>query len=335
MSLPTVVKTWMYNVNNLNPTQGITGGTDDGSLLWGIKNALSGFNPNGWFVTGSCDATGSGFQATGIDRWSSSSSLIWNAAGSAHSWIVMQQSGILPNFQVCLDLNHGPGTNGQDFMSVIVSPVSGFQGGSTTARPSASDEVVLRDGGNGAQAWNGRQNANYTARWHAMQSTDGQCTRVVVYVSNAATVFFAFEKPNNPVSGWPTPWVALYDAQPAGPGAVMTYANLLGAPSSTWCLRGRSNIAFSGSLSTEGTNAQALGQAFALPNEIDGQWPMTPVGVVTTQAGIRGRHCTLFDMWFGSTQVQDGMNYPDNQTRAFAQFGTLIFPWNGTKALTA
>jgi len=64
-----------------------------------------------------------------------------------------------------------------------------------------------------------------------------------------------------------------------------------------------------------------------MANEISGEWPMLPIGIAGVGAGARGRHGSIADLWIGSNGVASGDSYPVAQAD-FAQFGSLIVPWN-------
>src|SRR5947209_5087453 len=90
-ALPAPSLTWQQSLNNVQLASG-TALTDHRTILLGIKNALIGFGTNPCTVKGSCHSTVAGLDA--VDRWSAIANLVWAAAASAHSWIVLEQGGI-------------------------------------------------------------------------------------------------------------------------------------------------------------------------------------------------------------------------------------------------
>jgi hypothetical protein len=108
MTLPTLDKTggaaWQFNVNQDVGGYGVEH-EDCADLLYKIKQALTTFGSVPWTVWGSCDGAG-GFGNNDLnDRWTADSTytkLKWAASG-AHSWIVLEQSG-LGGAQLCIDL---------------------------------------------------------------------------------------------------------------------------------------------------------------------------------------------------------------------------------------
>ena len=319
MALPTLVRTWQTNCNNAQLALG-SALADNRGLLISIKNALLGFASNPWTVRYSCNSTTAGTAGDGVDRWgSTAANLVWNAAGSAHSWFVMQQSGVAAGFQVLWSLeNSSP--NGS-VMSVVVSPSAGFTGGTTTARPTATDEIVVLAA---AGVWGGAGTIDQSARWSVEQSTDGAGTRIIVCTAGATTTVALFEVPANVATGWSNPTAFSWLNSSGGLGGFQTYGSLktrVGA------------LAANLALACEGTAANVHGPADIafgnLANEVSGEWPMWPIGVDCNTVGARGRLATLVDLWYGSSNVTSGDSYPATGTTGqFAQFGNLIIPWN-------
>jgi hypothetical protein len=205
----------------------LTGGTSllcHQAVLWGIKDALTRLSSNPWTVVSSCDALST---SVGSDLWVDSLDLIWLAEGSAHSWIVLQQSNINAKFQVCLDLNstdiHGK------VMSIVVSPAAGFgvanggTAGTTLTRPTALDQHILLS----SATWLNGETEDATYVVTVLQSTDGQCTRVMSSGDGAGvcSMYMAFERPKDPITGWTNP--CIYAHISAGTASrVLTYTKL-------------------------------------------------------------------------------------------------------------
>lgn len=319
MSLPTLVRTWQTSCNNAQAALG-SALADNRGLLIAIKNQMLTFGTNPWTVRYSCNSTTAGTAGDGVDRWASTpANLVWQGAGSAHSWIVLQQSGIATGFQLLLSCE-GSSASGS-IMVIVVSPSAGFTGGTTTARPTATDEQVLVNG----VGWGGVGTVDQSARWSVEQSTDGAGTRIVTCAGGAVTGIAFFEQPANVVTGWSSPSVSLWVNGTGTLANFSTYGNSKGRIGATSANLG---------ISCEGTaGTAALGPADAvfgnIANEVSGEWPFWPLGIDCSTAGVRGRHGTLVDLWFGSSNVPSGDSYPATGTTGqFAQFGVLIIPWN-------
>ncbi len=318
MGLPTLVKTWQFAVNQTVAAQG-SGVATDQAILYAVKNILSGFGTLPWTVRGSSNSSAAAMDAT--DRWTSAAAVV--KAGGAHSWIVLRQTGIATNFELCLDCNSGAGGS----ITVVISPSAGFTGGSTTARPTATDEIVLIN----STTWCSGQDVQHQI--HAMQSTDGQCTRLQIWRggTNQCT-FWLFDKPNNPPAGWTNPSVSI--ALGTSSGIVSSYSNLQGSSN----FRGRGSATFN--MFATGENAQAVGNSIvaadaslglgSVPNDFDAAWPFYPIGIGSSQASHRGRHGSLFDLWWRPNAVNDADTFPNNAaTRQFVAMANLIHPWVG------
>ncbi len=333
MPVPSLNKTWQYtygggtsSLNRLRATSGVLL-TDMREAMFLIKTILIGFASNPWTVVSSSDSSTAGAG----DKWLTSSNLVWNTAGVAHSWIVLQQDGIQTGFQLCIDLTPSGGSQANFFASM-----AGFTGGSTTARPTATDENQL---GPTNTTWL-RTDAG-TVWLNVVQSSDGQCTRVFAF--NAAVgstlaapgAFWLLDRPQDPVTGWTNPYVGMVRGQAAGT-ALTTYNNLVNTAPSTNLLRGRhSTFNFDANFTTElyGTSTIYLGDRLQLPNDISGEYAIVPCGFASETASAVGRHGNLFDLWMGPANVHSGDTFPLSATRQFVKFGDLLLPWNSAEGL--
>ncbi|HSX21505.1 MAG TPA: hypothetical protein VLE97_01870 [Gaiellaceae bacterium] len=317
MALPTLTKTWQFNVNNAIVALG-SSLADNRRLLRSIKNAMVGFTTNPWTMRYSCDSVTAGTAGDGVDRWTADANLVWANAGSAHSWAVIRQTGIATNFELLLSCETAAGLG--QILTAYISFSAGFTGGTTTARPTATDEQVLISAAN----WSG-VSTDVASRWSVMQSTDGQCTRVIIASAGAATAYWLLEKPANPTTGWSNPSISLMIQN------VPVFSTLCAAASTAAKMRNGSttgNVVFL----CEGNNTNLIpaDTTFGtVANEIDSSWPMTPIAVASYTVGVRGRHGTLQDLWFGQASIATADTYPNDASNQFVQFGCLIFPWNG------
>jgi len=220
-------------------------------------------------------------------------------------------------------------------MTQAWSPASGFViGGALNARPTAADEIIL-----GSGTWLGGQASAYRARVHVMTSTDGRGTRVLVGVTtyNNASIclFWLFDQAKNPVTGWTNYNVALSTNNSVN-NPVTTHWNL----ANTARVRGvHGAIAMSMYMSNESTYRTSLGSKGVVriehlwaKNDFSGEWPLTTIGLTSQTGGATGRHGQLYDIWFGS-DLMSGKTYPNTLVRDFAQFHSIVLPWNGEGVL--
>lgn len=313
MALPVLDKTWQFDVNN-ELTSLANATHDNAQLLIGIKDALIGFALNPWTVVASSDSV----VANSSDNWSDpTTDLVWANSPTPHSWIQLRQEEIDTNFEILIECPAGY----QD-LTLVMSPKAGFTGGDVTTRPTASDEVILLND----TRWLDSA-VTFDARFHVIQSTDGECTRIVAYASTLTggpRLMWIFDRVKDPVSGWTTPAIGSADNSTVSG----RYALLYDIDDHT---HGYQNGPFDVYLTCESYKyvTGALGVILTGPNSIDGTYPMMGIGVHSETPGNRGRHGTIYDLWWGLQSVADLETY-GGESRTFAQFSDLIFPWNGT-----
>lgn len=318
MALPVVTKTWQFNVNNSIPAQGSNLLTMR-RVMRLLVNALVGFALAPWTVRGSSDSVAAAMDAT--NRWVADTNLVWAGAG-VHSWIVLRQTGISATFEVCIDLfSSTPGN-----ATILVSTV-GFTGGTTSARPTATDEVALITG----QQWCDNLDIGHVL--DVWQSTDGQCTRVAILSQSTNLVgFFLFDRPLDPVTGWTNPWVAT--VRGIASGACFTLATHYAQAA----CNGRRTTTMSLYLTAEAYNSSAVPLTTAIGNvvnEISNEWDLPAMGIVCITSGNRGRHGGLADIWWKPEGIAHGDTGPNDISRQFLALGGMFLPWNGTVAVLA
>jgi len=320
MALPTLSKTWQFNVNSASKVS-------YGQILFSIKDALVSFGSNPWTVVRSSN----GSVANDTDNWASAGNVVWSYSG--HSWIVLKQTGIATNFQILLETSYSSGGHAAN-MKFWASPSAGFSGGgwSTSVRPTATDEVDLTGTRQLAVS-----NYEVPGRVHVMMSTDGQCTRWVVCVNSKVPHLVAIDLPQAPISAWTDPWVGVITVQGYNTGATTdwpTYSKLNDSSIYTFGLIGGDTVNFY--LTSAMYGGGMVGQNITVPDDQTGEWPMAPIGLACQTTGHRGvRKGTLFDMWWASTAVNTGNTYPGDASNQFAQFGDIILPWSGSAPLIA
>jgi hypothetical protein len=339
MALPTLVKTWQYSANQ----RVVTGGdatNDYRRLLLAVKNILSGSGSNfsnPWKVAASSNSVTAGKDY--VDRWSTSGNLVWSTTpnGGAHSWIVLTQPQLGASCSLCIDCAAPGGAAAiEKQLGLFFSLSGGFTvGGSTTVRPSASDEIVLRDGTNNPTGhWFGGINTLISAAAiHGLMSSDGQVTRLIGLSGSTPLIYWTVEALLNPSTGslvtWSPPAVAIGNGQNSVTS--VTAFSLLSSAYNVKAFLGKSAQA---SITSETAaivgplgNYQPVAQQMSGTNEISNNFPLCPLGVASTTVGVRGRLGTMFDIWFGTPNVATGDTYG---TQTFAQFGNIVVPWNGT-----
>jgi hypothetical protein len=302
---PALVKTWLANVNQSFPTTG-TQLTDARNLLWAIYQTLIGFGSNPMTVVSS-------------NNFGSSGALTWAAGGTAHSWIVLKQPAT--SAQVLIACSNANSTN----LNVSVSPSVGFTGGTTTADPTATDSFALLTNA----AW-GANAAAASYKLHGLQASDGSISRILIcqYLNTAAGAvvsgYFALEQPANTVSGWSNPVVGVWSGTNSATQA-LTVGNMRNA--AAFAGRGASTMALY--CTSESAAGNYIDVALYAPNDLSGEWAAPPIGLYSTTASNRGRHGSLYDIWWanGVFAPISGIGFNNASPWGYAAFGCFVMPW--------
>lgn len=269
------------------------------------------FGSSPWAVAGSSDGTTGALDA--VDRWTGPGAITFGV--SPHVWIVLTQSG-WSNGQILIVADNIQG------FDTYFSLSGSFTGGSSTTRPTAPDEFVASGyiaapyGGAGGQ---------YVS--HVMQTTDGSCTRIVNCSAGAPSELFNFETLGGPSTGLVLPTIAGRFG-PAGltPGSVLT-------PNTPWLNGVHSGTLWTALFCIDATGSQLMWQLTTIPNEISGDYPLFTLAIANvSQAGFRGRHGFLQDLWFTVSAANSGDYFPGDASRQFIVLGGLVYPWDGTIA---
>lgn len=326
--LPDVQKTYRYATlaNTLT-------GTDRGNQLdmvlqvhaqrqaWGFEVAGSG---NG--VAGAMD---------GVDRWSGPGSF---AAFTHGVW--------------CVYTN--PATGAQDLLQVenygqndywfVHSPGGLFTGGSSSVRPTATDETILY-----ANSFFGRGGGGSNPQFvcNMSCSDDMEVFRESFWWNSQAVGDVWLDAVDEPTPGWTTPNYGLVDkfgVDVASSGVVGDLVNWVITPTDgVSVIKSWGGGAAMGLLAT----AEVCGASYVpnhwlganVPkNKISGAWRGPPrIGLYAPIADVNGGwHGRIFDMWWasrgalgGSTRFTSGSTYPLAGTKDCVIIGDRMTPWSG------
>lgn len=358
MSLPTIAKTWQFKgtlagVPNTPFTNqlfaaGANSLANARSLLRRTKDCFIGFATSPWTVIGSSNSVAAGMD--GVDRWAADANLVWTSAGTTtvHGWIVLQQASITAKYQVCLSLDAlNEGSFGR-YAMMYFSPSLGFgtanggTDGSTTARPTALDEVPVKLGTTSAQEsllFN-NTTSGFTSVLNVMQSTDGQ-TRVIGWINNKVAWHWEFGKLANVVGGWSSvaPYAIALASTNGGTLDANRYADTNDRTTARTeiAMRTPSGTNITCFLTGEawGSTTPQAGERLVVPNDVSLGYTISPVGMASETAGGRGRHGSIPDLFWGSTAVGSGSTYPNDAARLMMQFGHNLTPWDASVVVTA
>lgn len=330
MALPSLTKTWQFVPNYAIAATGTAINTNR-TILLAIKNFLTTdatewvdnanvatTAANLWAVRYSCDSVAAGAAGDGVDRWDSIADLVFANAASAHSWIVLRQTAIGSTAEMLISCE-SVGSTG-NILTVVISPSAAFTGGTTTARPTATDEIAVLN----AATWGGVVVTDANVKLHVMKSTDGECWRVIVCNGGQANTTWIIDKTAAFASATWTNRLTMY-AQGANAGT-STLTNALLNTAANFNGRGASSMTMYLAAMYYASTLANVGVTTA--NDLSSAWPFMPQQLVSATASNRGFHGYINDFWYGSTTVAAGSTYPTTGTQhQFVQFGVGIFPW--------
>lgn len=324
MALPTLSKTWEHSVNTAAATSTADEDDCDATIL-AMVNALidGGTFTVPWTVVASSDSV----TADASNNWLDIGDIVHAAAPTAHSWIVLEAP--TGDLQICFDTGF---TNSlPERWGVYVSFTAGFTGGTTTARPTATDEFELS-----AASTNIFPTSTFNSKVHCTISDDGEQTRLFVNIGgNTIIALIVGELADT--DGLVDPTAIIWGPITNGVSETLdlfqlwsgcrTLFNDAGTVAAFRCSgeavqNGTSDTTFQSLVGFNATNAQ------------NGEWHLGPVGAWgpqgTAQAGKLGN---LPDLFWGSETNHTGDQYPDvGTTFQFTQFGVFVVPWDSTNA---
>lgn len=312
MALPTLEKTWQFNVNNV-VTAGATAYESYQKAMYKVKEILTTFPVSPWQVVNSSNSVVAG----NADHWASPADVVFdNAPGNPFSYVSLYQPGLMSGGQIVLYC-----ATANPASIYVLASVTGFTMPTTTGLTGIPADYFVVSG----STWLGNEAAPFQTVIHAMQSTDGKSTRVIMCINGINQGVMIFDEITDPVTGMTQPWYCYAAGSTSG---VLTESSLTGAAG-----RGRdgsTNVQYA--LSTEGNGSFIIGTGFGTTNDISGEYFMAPVGVVSYTVGKTGRHGRLKDLWSGNVNaaITEGSTYPSGVSRQFAQFQRWIFPWDGS-----
>lgn len=327
MALPTLTKTWQFDVNQTVPyiAPGGAAEAEDMAQTWLYmwKESLIGFASNPWQVIYSSDGSSTGPS----DLWTSPSAIKRDfAITDPRAWIVLRQPALGANFEILFDYavynayNYSHGF-------ILVCP-TGFDtsGASTTSSPvpngpsNPMSEVAY---GDITFAINSPTTAQ---RLHVMMSDDGKITRWWSCHDGSFSSNFVQVSEVAGASVW-TPGGYGHVYLPPNNGS---YGTLNDSAHARSVYPGTHNDEFFMYMTSIGSIA-ALGQIQTVPDDDSGDYPVSAIGLASgTPATYGPRRGALDDIWWGSTAISSGDTYPASGSKDFVQLGDLVLPWNGT-----
>lgn len=323
MPLPTLAKTWEFDVN-IAAASSTADETDCDETLLAMKNALT--NGGAFTAPWSVVSSSNGTVANSSDNWSTVADIVHNTAGNAHSWIVLEAP--VGDIQICI--NTGWSSSLPERMEVVWSPTAGFTGGTTTNRPTATDEQILS-----AATANIFPTTTFNSTVHCLISSDGEETRLFVMIGGATYIALITSELANTPTGFTDPSFIYYGG--TGGGDMLKIAALWNNGAPRMNDGGAFTVRFSGEGVMTGANANTfdLFSSYPVDNAYSAEWHMGPIGIWgisgQPQAGKLG---DIPDLWWGQEAVNTGDQYPSSGTLyQFAQLGDLVIPWDSSSVI--
>lgn len=320
MSLPTIEKTWQFDLNRTVACAGAST-TYAKPILRAIKDRWKAFGTLPATVSRSCNGTTAGTLADGVDRWAADADIVpVSAAGTAHSWMVINLVGMgSPAPQLVIDCI---GSTSSQFAEFWFSPSGAFiTGGTTLNRPTATDEYKINYRTNWVQA-----TTSANVRLHLWESSDGACRRVAVMYNNFLTSLIILDNMKNPRGGTASPYLCAAIGSSGTAASTGTFTEMFAAYE---CFVRNSTTTGTASLTCEGVNTTGLGAEQTSADDIDSSWPVLPIAVFSNTSGARGRYGQVYDLWYGSSGNSSGQEFDDAGGKVLGQLGHLLFPSNG------
>jgi hypothetical protein len=310
MGLPPVALEWQWDVNNDVPLQA-NASAQAAEVALAAFAALTGFAHHAWQVKGSSNGTTAAMD--GSNRLLVAADIV--AAAGAHSWIVMRNP--VTGIEFCIDWNSA---TGKYVSTRVFSANAGFTGGTTTARPTATDESVIESAGAWFPSTAGRQQV------HVLHSMDGTVTYVFTLYRGAVIGFWMLGAVGDPVDGWTLPYMGIIDGKSALDTTSYLWSFLHAA--STSVIRARApagNMTLC--LTQEGTGGNVLQEIAAYREDESNQaFLIMEQGLMSYTASCRGRHGEVIDMWRTNTGVPSGTLFCGLGYQ-LAVLGGWVVPW--------
>jgi len=256
--------------------------------------------------------------ADASDNWSVNTDLVWATAGNPHSWIVLQFGSIATGYQVCIDLNVGSTTT--ESCSIILS-VAGFAGGSTTARPTATDEYVLVN----STYWGASSSASITRQYSIIKASDNSVIYIVGFITGSPVCFWIIGKAINGPSSHTTPaYMYVISTTP-------TIAGISTASAIPTFIDGESSVCYVGR-PYSGLDVTANASYYRAAFDIDGNITMWGHSFISNNPSRPGSYGYLPDLYWVNAGHSD-LNYiyqSDGTTLGWVIFGDLAVPCGPT-----
>jgi len=320
MTLYAFKKTWQISPNNALAAQADTITTNRTAVL-NMFNALLGlgsYNLNGvvgagtfaWydtdgnsvasptnFATIRYTCNGTAVSALGVNNITLPTHVVFNSAGSAHTWAIFDFTAIEVEVMVAFDAVAATGNNATIIASPYGATGNRFAAGTTTANPATpSGAYSLQT----TAAWGGCGATNAAIKIHVWKTSDGQVFEVGMCNGGETSALFRVERPVVSSALWTHPSV-VYGKGAASNVSVVTSA-LMHTASNFYAYAVAQAATFSLSMPyINGTSVISLATAV---NGVSGEWDMYEQSLCKSAAPVQGCHGELNDVWWAPLTLQ-------------------------------
>ena len=325
MTVPALVKTWGYDVSNVET---FTTDTELGQKMqWNIKEALV---TAGWSVVASCN--GDGITAVknigdpSPDLWVAYTDVIQASVG-AHSWVALYNSTMDLTFLIdCLATN---------VYSCDIAIIDGAVNadGTTALRPTTVTGVEKFY--SNLDTGPGRPYSATQFVWHAWYSTDNKAFRFAARSngSNPGHVTIFIQEPSNVPDLWLDP--AVFAIQ-SNASTDVSWTNLLFYQAKITLVTRvngvMTHLMYISSESHYNGDDPSSRYVDVSPRDLssDAGYLMCPMGLIGNDVGVRGSNGRIDDMWWGPGSMVIGDTIIESGSRDFICFAEFMLPWNDT-----
>lgn len=351
MSLPTLAYSPNFRVNQTLGPYGSLALQAQG-LLFALKQSLTDILVDvPMTVVSSCDST----TTSASDLWAASTNLVWTAANGTgvRSWIVLEMPVTGIQFLMHCNSSTSSGVSHAN-VEFVISPGAGFTGGTTSARPTATDEHVLLlpvVGGGVTGSWTDGTTTVSAQRFvlHVIQDEFGNSVKIFLFKNSRLYTYINFGK--------------VYTAPIDAVGPILYWGGCfpntsdgvddnLKATYARWNDVTRVSINYNGAsyqqtntggtgmgrayCATEMSISSMVGEQLTVANDISGAWWMAPQALISVTQGIRGQLGLVPQVWWTqSSGLANGDTFPSGGSNQFVVFNHMVFPWDGSTPLVA
>ena len=317
MATPTLVKTWSFDVSNIETCTGDLQTCQ--KTLFAFKSALISA---GWAVVASSNQAS--VSNAGVDLWATYTDIKRGTTG-AHSWIVLYNSTLDVSFIIDFHVT----VNYQCDYWMVDGAVNAD--GTTSLKPTYAGNAESKLNYNSAPGYG----SCTQIAWSAMWSTDEKAFRFFVRsdAGSMGNLSFFIQEPSNTPDLWTDPLIWGISGS-TSTDVAWTFGNYYQNKTS---LNTRVNgvMTFGMYLTGEGLGSAdypAPGYSVVSPCDLssDAGYLICPMGLVGTDVGIRGSNGRVDDMWWAPVAMTNGDTVMVSGSRDFIAMADFLLPWNNT-----